>query len=265
MLIKAEEMKSNAIDEALQLLENSSYLSESESRYYPELVPVRENARLGKNVVRLEDLLEYSMANGISDGGYALKQICEASDIQPSSVVFSVDEVHVLEDVNMEDTVRGLIEAGATVYAVPVSENDMASIMAETVTDYMVMGESAGDTAGTDALLEAFVNDDFETFFNEAEVTAAIQKKASKAGKKAEEIGNRIANVMKQAGSKSANWISKKISAFRSLADKLASRIKGEPTYKKVFNKVIAKIKQAIEFLSKQLKKASKNIQAKFA
>ena len=265
MLIKAEETKSNAIDEAMQLLENSQYLSESESRYYPELVPVRENARLGKNVVRLEDLLEYAMANGISDGGYALNQICEASDISPSSVVFSVDEVHVLEDVNMEDTVRGLIEAGATVYAVPVSENDMASIMAETVTDYMVMGESSGNTEGTDALLEAFVNDDFDTFFNEAEVVSAVKDKVNKAGKKAEDIANRIANVTKQASTQSANWISKKISAFRSLADKLASKIKGEPAYKKVFNKVIAKIKQAIEFLTKQLKKASKQVQAKFA
>jgi hypothetical protein len=257
MLITAEDIKSNAIDEAMELLENSSYLSESESRYYPGLVPVRENARLGRNVVRLEDLLEFAMANGISDGGYALKQICEASDIAPSSVVFSVSEVAVLEDVNMEDTVRGLMEAGATVYAVPISENDMASIMAETVTDYMLMGESSGDTAGTDALLEAYVNDDLETFFQEEAVTESVKEKAGKAGKKVKEMGNKIANVMKQAAGKSANWISKKISAFRNLMDKLLKRGQYEPGIKGVVNKVIAKIKQAIDFLSRQLKKAT--------
>jgi hypothetical protein len=96
-----------------------------------------------------------------------------------------------------------------------------------------------------------------EAFFQEEALTESVKEKAGKAGKKVKEMGNKIANVMKQAAGKSANWISKKISAFRNLMDKLLKRGQYEPGIKGVVNKVIAKIKQAIDFLSRQLKKAT--------
>lgn len=255
MLFTAQQMRTSALDEATALLENASYLSDAEARYYPEMVPVRENTRLQKNVVRVEDLVEYSMANGIDDGGVALRQICEASNIDMSSVVFSVDEVSVLEDVNMEDTVRGLIKAGVEVYAAPVSEADMASIMAESVAELMLFGEETGQSEVTDSLLEAFVDDDFEYLFNENEMVTKIKEKASRAKgavvTQATDVANKVEAAIKQAHNKSRQWIAKKISAFRTVLENIKAKFQecGQET-KGVLGKVKAKIKQAIEYLS---------------
>lgn len=268
MLFTAQQMRTSALDEATALLENASYLSDAEARYYPEMVPVRENTRLQKNVVRVEDLVEYSMSNGIDDGGVALKQICEASNIDMSSVVFSVDEVSVLEDVNMEDTVRGLIQAGVQVYAAPVSEADMASIMAESVAELMLFGEETGQSEVTDSLLEAFVDDDFEYLFNENEMVAKVKEKASRAKgaivTQATDVASKVEAAVKQAHNKSRQWLAKKISAFRTVLDNLKAKFhKGDQQQqmaqtgiKGVVEKVIAKIKQAIEYLSGLLRKA---------
>ena len=264
MLFTAQQLQSSAFGSVTAMLENASYLSDDEARYYPEMVPIRENSRLQKHMVRVEDLVEYSMANGIDDGGVALQQICEASGIDMNTVAFSVDEVSVLEDFNMEDTVRGLIKAGAEVYYAPVSEADMAYIMAESVVDLMIYGEETGQSQASDALLEAFVDDNFEYLFNEGEMVSRVKEKASKAGnaviKNASSVADKVAKVIKQAAHKSRNWIAKKISAFRTLLGKFTDRIrkKGEyePGVKGVINKVIAKIKQAIEYLSDLLSKA---------
>lgn len=259
MLFTAQQMQVSALDEATALLENASYLSDAEARYYPEMVPVRENTRLQKNVVRVEDLVEFAMANGIADGGVALQQVCEASQIDMSSVVFSVDEVSVLEDVNMEDTVRGLIQAGATVYSAPVSEADMASILTESVVELMIYGETNGQSDITDSLLEAFVDDDFEYLFNEQEMVRSVKEKATKAGNamvnKAASVANKVEAAVKQAATQSRRWLAKKISAFRTVLDRFK---KGEykPDVQGIIDKVVSKVKQAIEYLSGLLKKA---------
>ena len=67
MLYNANDLQMSVIDEAMTLLEGANYLTESESRYYPEMVPIRENDRLGYKLMRIEDLVEYSLANGITD------------------------------------------------------------------------------------------------------------------------------------------------------------------------------------------------------
>lgn len=264
MLFTESQMQMGALDRATALLENASYLSDAEARYYPEMVPIRENSRLQKHIVRVEDLVEYAMSNGIGDGGVALQQICEASNIDMSTVAFSVDEVSILEDLNMEDTVRGLIQAGAQVYAAPLSEDDMANVMAESVTELMLFGEETGQSEITDALLEAFVVDDFETLFNEEGMVQKVKEKASKAKNaavsKASDIAHKVEVAVKQAASKSRKWIAKKISAFRNVLGRLKDRAtkQGEyaPGVKGIFNKVIAKIKQAIEYLSSLLSSA---------
>ena len=257
MLYTAQQMKASALDEATALLEKASYLSDSEARYYPEMVPVRENTRLGKNVIRLEDLNEYVLANGIADGSVALQQICEASGIKRDTVVFSVDEVSVLEDAMMEETVRLIKQdSGMEVYAAPVSEADMASILAESVGELMVTNIGAGQDQYADALFEAFVNDDFESLFNEGTLAVKVKNKiaASATGQKikatASDVASKVESAMKQAATQSRKWIAKKISAFRTLIDKFTKKGEYEPGVKGIINKVIAKIKQAIEYLS---------------
>jgi hypothetical protein len=58
-----------------------SYLTEEESAYYPAMVPVLENSRIGAYTIALEDINEFCESNGIEDMGYAVAQICEASQI----------------------------------------------------------------------------------------------------------------------------------------------------------------------------------------
>lgn len=278
MLYTADEMKTSFLDEAMAILEGANYLSEEESRYYPQMVPIRENTRIGRNLIRVEDLIEYSLSNGISDGAYALGQICEAANVDPQTIAFSVDEVSILEDSEMEDTVRQLMAAGAEVYAAPISENDMAYIMAETACDISIMGIEQDEEEYTDTLFEAFLVDDFETFLSENNVVDQIQSKVSYARGKANalydtkvapkvsqakdkghSIINKIESTMSSAFSKSKEWLAKKISSFRTLLDKFLGKEKAteDKSVKGIIRKIIEKIKQALKYLSQKLSQAA--------
>lgn len=233
MLYTASQMQKTSLDEATELLSNASYLTESESRYYPEMVPIRENARIGKNLVRVEDLVEYALSNGITDGGVALEQICEASQVDKDSIALSVDEVSVLEDSNMEDTVRGLRDAGAIVYAAPISESDVAYKLSESVVNEMLESLSNGDEDKCDALFEAYINDNFDYIFSESSCGSMADK------------------VVKSA-KKSKNWAAKKVSSLRTLIGKAADKKKSSGS--SVFGKAAAKMKQGVNHLTKKLK-----------
>ena len=249
MLFSAQDLKTTALDEATALLEGASYLSDAEAQYHPQMVPIRENARLGKNVVRVEDLVEYSLANGITDGGCALQQICEASGVDMDSVVFSVDETSILESVDMEDTVRGLKLAGATVYAAPLSENNVASLLANTVADFMVMGEASGQTDATDGLLEAYINDSFDVLFSEDVVAESFAGRTSSPE-------NKLQNAMNLAETNTAHWTASKISALRNVNESMRIHAQNDSNFVGIAECVIAKNNQAIEFLGRQLKTA---------
>lgn len=109
-----------SIMEVSNLINRLPCLDETESTYEPEMVPVRESSRLGKNMIRLEDLVEYSVANGITDAGYAISSVCEAASISPESVVFTVQESNILSDYNMFETAKAFMNENATVLVSPV-------------------------------------------------------------------------------------------------------------------------------------------------
>ena len=109
-----------SIMESASLVNELVRLTESESTYEPEMVPIRENQRLGKNLIRLEDLVEYAIANGITDAGYAINSICEASEISPDSIAFSVNEENMATDQELFDTVKAFVNENATVLVSPV-------------------------------------------------------------------------------------------------------------------------------------------------
>ena len=273
MLYTANEMKTSFLDEAMAILEGANYLSEDESKYYPHMVPIRENARIGRNLIRVEDLVEYSLSNGINDGAYALGQICEAANVDPQTIAFSIDEVSILEDSEMEDTVRQLMAAGAEVYTAPISENDMVYIMAESVCDVSIIGIEEDAEDYTDALFEAFLDDDFETFFSENSITENISNKASSAAAKGKAKGaaiiNKIESTLKTASEKPRAWIAKKISSFRTLLDKFTRKqaevAPEHPKAKTIFEKIIEKIKAALKYLSNKLSQATGYVKSKFS
>lgn len=249
MVFAERDMQLSNLDEATAILENASYLTDAESRYYPEMVPIRENSRLGCNLIRVEDFVDYSLSNGITEGGYALAQICEASGIEQNTVAFSVDEVSILEDTEMDDTVRGLLDAGAKVYAAPINENDMAYVMTESVVDAMCASMEQGQTEYGDALFEAFISDDFDTYLNEEFILESIQSKLQNIKSGAQNYMSKLHDTVSQAAGKSKNWIARKISSLRSLAAKAKAKLGNNA------NALVAKINQGINYLGSQLKR----------
>lgn len=249
MVFAERDMQLSNLDEATAILEHASYLTDAESRYYPEMVPIRENSRLGCNIIRVEDFIDYGLSNGITEGGYALAQICEASGIEQSSVAFSVDEVSILEDTEMDDTVRALLNTGVKVYASPINEHDMAYVMTESVIEAMIASAEQGNEEYGDALFEAFISDDFDTYLAEQFIQESIQDKIHSAGNSVQSYMNKVQDTVRQAAGKSRNWIARKISSLRSLA------IKAKNSLGDNASALVNKINQGINYLGAQLKR----------
>lgn len=243
------------IDEACNFLDSCEYLTEQESVFYPAMVTIRENSRLGLNLIRLEDLVDYSLANNITDAGYAINSVCEASGIDLSTVGLYVNETTLIEDSEMEDTVRDFRNNNIPTFIAPLPKSDIAYIMAEAVTNCMIEYDNA------DFLLEAYVDDDIDTLlneeaFNEELSVTGIAKKnigrvvdAVKDG--ASSVYNKISNAVSNAKNASSSWISKKIASLKSLLSEYKNKA---TTYggQKV-NAVCNKLRSAIDYLKSKL------------
>lgn len=222
MLYTNRNLQINRLEQVSRLLENANYLTEQECIYRPEMVPIRENLRIGRDVIRLEDFVDYALANGITEGGYALAQICEANGISQDNIVFSVDEVSVLEDSEMEDTVRQLLEKGQTVYSCPISSNDIAYILAESITDAANICLSQGNEDYCDELLEAYINDRFDILLNEEYIVESIldstKSKAESWLNKSKMSINDLHDKIVNSAQDAKNWSARKISALRTVS-----------------------------------------------
>lgn len=142
-----------------KLLESIDYLIEDESSYPAAKVPVRENERFGYTIA-LEDINEFCESNGINDMGYAVQQICDSSGINPSDVVFSVNEDSVIADQETSDFVLDIMQEGVPVVVAPISKNSIEYIMTDEAADYYMQ-------TGDGYLLEALANDDIEAFLED--------------------------------------------------------------------------------------------------
>ena len=242
MLFKQDELNS-AIDEASRLLDNSSYLTESESVYDPTMVAIRENSRLGLNIIRLEDLVEYAQCNGISDAGYAIDSICEANQVDMYTLAFSIDEVSAIYDPEMADTALVFKENGAQVFAAPISSLNPVYQLTSAVTDNMLEMCGTEYEQAADSLLEDFINDNYDSVLSEA---AIIDKMKTGAESVKNTVLNAASNVKKTAAEKLAA-LRKKLVEYKEKAKHLA----GVATQKCL--KAIEKIKQAIIYLKNKI------------
>lgn len=161
MLIQESDLAvSKSRGDVFSLLESMDYLTEDESVYNAAMVPVVENSRIGAYVVALEDIMEFCESNGIEDMGYAVSQICEASNVEPSTLAFSVQETSVIADDDMAQLVSDVMSEGCNVLAVPPSPYDPLNEMAGMAVEACMNGDYS--------LLEAYANFDFEAFLDEA-------------------------------------------------------------------------------------------------
>lgn len=254
MLYNADDLQTSVIDEAMALLEGANYLTESESRYYPEMVPIRENDRLGCKLMRIEDLVEYSLANGITDSAIAAHQICEASKVDPSELGFTVDEVNLLEDVELEETIRSIMQANPEIpfFAAPISENDMASVITNAAVGTLAqaLDEDAADYGF--ALFEAYVDNDFETLLSEDFVVEQIYalgrpNNLNSLNESEESMNMKIESALNEAYNNINSWNAKKVSALRTIALGLNESGDGDSDLAKY-------VSQAMNYLSSNLK-----------
>lgn len=275
MLYTSRNLQINRLNDISRLLENANYLTEQECIYRPEMVPIRENLRIGKDVIRLEDFVDYALANGITEGGYALAQICESSGVSQDNIVFSVDEVSVLEDGEMEDTVRQLLEKGQTVYTCPISSNDIAYILAESVTNAADICLSQGNEDYCDELIEAYINDRFDILLSENYIVESVfdtvKNKVGSWIDGAKSTAKNLKDKIIGSASDARNWAARKISSLRTIARNkldvaedraghLGDNVKGMFNRGKNFvtnnaNLLKTKINNGIEYLGKKLKR----------
>jgi hypothetical protein len=227
------ERQDTYLDEASVVLSQSKYLTENESIYHPEMVPIRENAETGNLIIRLEDIIDYSVNNGIDNASNAISEVCIASKADPEKIIYSIDETSVLEDAQYEETARAFAKVAKVCY-VPVSENSAAYMLAEACMRTMAQALEVGETQFADALFEAYINDDFEYLendnvlsnlsdsFNEHSVNLAISESEN--------------NV--------SHWSAEKISSLRSLSRQ----------YLDEHSPVAARFYKGIDFLGDYLK-----------
>lgn len=239
------------LDESTNVVGNSLLLKESESEYYPEMVPIRESDTFNTNIIRIEDLCEFALTNGINDASDAIFKVCESNHIPTDTISLSIDEVSALSDDELADTAIEFINEGYEVYSVPISDNEDLCQLAESVINDMIQLEEYGDSNASNALIESYVMDDIDTLQEVSfdRFKNAVKSIPSKAKKVIGNVKNKISNGL----NKSKKWIAQKISSLNKKRKQLTNSIGSGLSNAK--RKVVSKVDQAIDFLKSKLKR----------
>ena len=265
MLITESQLGTGVARSGMSLLESMSYLTEEESKFHAAMVPVVENARIGANVVALEDIMKFAESNGIEDLGIALNAVCEASDIAANTVMFSVQETSVIADRATAGLVKDIMAEGVAIAAVPLSTNHPASVLAEAAMDELF-------ETGSHALLEAYINDSFGAFAEAAKkaakpVVAPAAQKAAAAPAAEDQVKSTetmLEKIKKTAIDKPRDWVAAKIAALNAkMRDVINAANAADPEKKSIFLKIKAMLAKAIEFLTRHMNNLMKKVGAK--
>ena len=267
MLITESQLGTGVARSGMSLLESMSYLTEEESKFHAAMVPVVENARIGANVVALEDIMKFAESNGIEDLGIALNAVCEASDIAANTVMFSVQETSVIADRATAGLVKDIMAEGVAIAAVPLSAKHPASVLAEAAMDELF-------ETGSHALLEAYINDSFGAFAEAAKKAAAVDQKAAKAAvapaaapaaeDQVKNTETMLEKIKKTAIDKPRDWVAAKIAALNAkMRDVINAANAADPEKKSIFLKIKAMLAKAIEFLTRHMNNLMKKVGAK--
>ena len=251
----------------LNLLESMVYIEPVNS---PAMVPVVENARIGANVVALEDIMKFSESNGIEDLGYTLSCVCEASGVDKSTIAFSIQEENLIGYKQYSDIVQDILSENVDVFVYPISRESGAYQLADTAVSYL---EAYGD----DSLLEAFINNDFNAFCEATENVnmdkVEIDPKTKKGYIKDKDgtwkeitsgntgkldngivIIHKLRRLKQEAIDKPRDWIAKQIAALNQKMREFITKAEtGDPKKRGFFMKIKEKIARVIEWLTRKL------------
>ena len=234
-----------SLNEASQVVDSCQYLTEEESIIEPSMISIVENTRLGLDIMKVEDLIDYATSSGQYGFHEAINDICLANNVDPNTIAFSVSDVAVLEDAELADTVYKIQESGYSVFATPISSNDIVYQVTEAVVDIMTESFDTCDENAADLLFESYVMNDLECTLNESAVLDKIKSTASDVSSY---IGKKYDSGKKLAA--------KKLASLKKTYEKLkkkASGLMGDA--KKKCLVAMDKVKQGIEFLKNKIKK----------
>ena len=270
MLITESQLGTGFGRSGMSLLENMSYLTEEESQYHAAMVPIVENARIGANVVALEDIMKFSESNGIEDLGYALSCVCEASNVDKSTIAFSIQEENLIGYQQYSDIVQDILSENVDVFVSPISRESTVYQLAESAVSYL-------EEYDNDYLLEAFVNNDFDAFYEATEKVdmdkVEIDPKTKKGyiqdkngtwkevtsgdtGKldNGIVIMHKLRRLKQEAIDKPRDWVAKQIAALnQKMRDFIKEAETADPKKRGILLKIKEKIARAIEWLTRKL------------
>nr|DAP19603.1 MAG TPA: hypothetical protein [Caudoviricetes sp.] len=251
----------------LNLLESMKYIEPVNS---PAMVPIVENARIGANVVALEDIMKFSESNGIEDLGYALSMVCEASNVDKSTIAFSIQEESLIGYQYYSDIVQDILSENVDVFVSPISRDSTVYQLAESAVSYL---EEYDD----DSLLEAFVNNGFNVFYEATEKVdmdkVEIDPKTKKGYIQDKDgtwkeitsgdtgrldngivIMHKLRRLKQEAIDKPRDWIAKQIAALNQKMREFITKAEtGDPKKRGFFMKIKEKIARVIEWLTRKL------------
>lgn len=115
----------------IDVLNMIPYLTEAEAVYHPELIPIVENHRIGKQLLALENLQEFCESNGINDLDTGVQRICEAHNICLEDIGFTINDYTLIGNTILQEYAAALKQSGNTVTIKPLSPYDPVSIICD--------------------------------------------------------------------------------------------------------------------------------------
>ena len=162
-----------SITNAMDILNEATYLSEYESIINPQTIPVKEVSRLGYGVVRFDDVDKLSESYGI-DYIDAMYMIAESSDMNPEYLAVAVPEEEII-------AYPEIVNELANIVIQPLSEyDDEYQYVAECVNIWL---ESGNDEYLGLLLEDIVLNEDRHRRKNNEEKAHAFSPKTGRVSK----------------------------------------------------------------------------------
>jgi hypothetical protein len=144
MLFKQSDLAVNSIQEAVNILNESVYLTEDESLASPVAIPVVENARIGACVVAFDDVKRLAEDYGV-DYIDAMQAIAESNQIDMEHLAVSVPEYEIIAYPSIVNELSNVVVA-------PLSSKDAVSELCEMCVQLAIDESDAG-------YIDAFANE----------------------------------------------------------------------------------------------------------
>ena len=199
--------------DAFDLLDDFGYLTEADTYFPASMVNIKYSNRLDQNMIQLESMVDYALANGITDAGIAMQNICEANHVDDSILSICVNEESIYADEEMADTVRCMKEAGYKINVMPLSSN---SVYYTKLQEAIALDEEYDDLESSENLL----------YYLNENILEDIRDKASDTFNSAKKYVGRNVDNMKNAYSGVKNHISGKINEYKTTTEKNIENLK---------------------------------------